>query len=71
MSTQPRISAPIGRVRIRTSGGRERRASGSGQWRAADPPMTAEVTEADEARADDGPPRFYPFPLRTPGDNCD
>jgi hypothetical protein len=33
--------------------------------------MTAEVTEADEARADDGPPRFYPFPLRTPVDGGD
>ena len=71
MSTQPRISAPIGRVRVRTSGARERRASGSGQWRAADPPMTAEVTEADEARADGGPPRFYPFALRTPVETGD
>jgi len=33
--------------------------------------MTAEVTEADESRADDRPPRFYPFPLRTPVDNGD
>jgi len=71
MSTQPRISAPIGRVRIRTSSDGKRRASGSGQWRAVDPPMTAEVTEADEASADDGPLRFYPFPLHTPVDNSD
>jgi hypothetical protein len=32
--------------------------------------MEAEVTEADEARAEDECPRFYPFPLRaTDGSN--
>jgi hypothetical protein len=33
--------------------------------------MTAEVTEADEARADGGPPRFYPFALRSPVETGD
>ena len=64
MTTQPRMSAPIGRLRIRTSEGRQRRVSGSGRWQPAEAPVEAEVTEADEACAESDCPRFYPFPLR-------
>ena len=64
MTTQPRMSAPIGRVRIRSSEGRNRRGSGVGHWQPADPPLEAEVTEADDARDERGHPPFYPFPLR-------
>ena len=71
MTTQPRMSAPIGRLRIRTSEGRKRRASGTGGWKPADPPMDAEVTEADEAGEDDARPGFYPFPLRAADDSDD
>ena len=70
MTTQPRMSAPIGRLRIRTSEGRKRRASGAGAWKAADPPLDAEAAEADEAGEDDDRPRFYPFALR-PTDGSD
>jgi len=60
------MSAPIGRLRIRTSEGRKRRASGTGAWKPADPPMGAEAAEADEAQDDDARPQFYPFALRPP-----
>jgi len=33
--------------------------------------MDAEAAEADEAREDDGRPRFYPFALRPAGDSDD
>jgi len=71
MTTQPRMSAPIGRLRIKTSEGRKRRASGSGGWKPADRPMDAEVTEADEEGENDRRPRFYPFPLRSADDSDD
>lgn len=58
------MSAPIGRLQIGTSEARKRRGSGAGRWQPIDPPMDAEVTEADEARDESGCPRFYPFPLR-------
>jgi hypothetical protein len=64
MATQPRMGAPIGRVRVRTSEDRARRGSGTGRWKTADPPVELELSEADEARDDDSRPRFYPFPLR-------
>ncbi len=64
MTTQPRMSAPIGRLRIRTSEDRKRRASGVGRWKPAEAPLEAEVIEAEEARAEGECPRFYPFPLR-------
>lgn len=71
MNTQPRMSAPIGRLKVRTSEGRNRRASATGRWKSADPPMDVECSEAGEARDDEGPPRFYPFSLRhsDPGDD--
>ena len=62
MATLPKISAPIGRVRIKTTG----RNSGSGdRWRSAEPPLEAEVEELDRS---DLRPRFYPFPLPSAGD---
>ncbi len=64
MTTQPRMSAPIGRLQIRTSEARSRRSSGSGQWQAAEATVEVEVNDAEEARAEDGCPRFYPFAPR-------
>ncbi len=64
MTTQPRMSAPIGRLQIRPSEGRKRCGSGAGRWQPATPPTDAAATEADEARDESGCPRFYPFPLR-------
>jgi hypothetical protein len=62
MATQPRMSAPIGRVRIKTTGGN----SGSGdRWRSAEPPVEAEVEDRDRSERR---PRFYPFPLPSAGD---
>jgi hypothetical protein len=65
MKTQPRMSAPIGRMRIGTSQASVRRDSGASRWRPAAPPTEADVTEADETAPEGGPPRFYPFPLRS------
>jgi len=71
MTTQPRMSAPIGRLRIRTSEARKRRASGAGRWQSVEAPTEAEVTEADETPAEGECPRFYPFPLRATDDRND
>ncbi|MGB8330523.1 MAG: hypothetical protein WCE62_10380 [Polyangiales bacterium] len=71
MSTQPRMSAPIGRLRIRTSEGRARGGSNTGRWKSADSPTDSEVSEVAEARRDDARPRFYPFPLRQRGQHDD
>ena len=68
MSTQPRMSAPIGRLRINTSEGRESRPSGTGRWRSADPPSEGEVAEAEEPLTESSHPSFYPFPLRDRND---
>ncbi len=71
MTTQPRMSAPIGRLRIRASEGRKRRASGAGRWKPVEASVQAEVTEADEACAEGECPRFYPFPLRVTDESND
>ena len=64
MATQPKMSAPIGRVRIKTSG----KKPGSGdRWRSADPSIE-ETTEGEEVDGGVRQPRFYPFPLRSTGD---
>ena len=42
MATQPRMSAPIGRVRIKSTG---RRPGSGDRWRAAEPAVEAEATE--------------------------
>lgn len=65
MSTQPRISAPIARVRITTAERRRRRASGVGGGRPTGLPLAGEVTEEDEAGEEIQRPRFYPFALRS------
>jgi len=69
MSTQPRMSAPIGRLKIRTSEPRKRRATGVGAWQAAGPPREAEMSEAEDALAESTHPPFYPFPLRVQNDD--
>jgi hypothetical protein len=71
MTTQPRMSAPIGRLRIRTSEGRKRRASGSGAWQPVESPVEAEAREAEEASGEGDQPRFYPFPLRATDERGD
>ncbi len=71
MTTQPRMSAPIGRLRIRSSEGRKGRVAGAVRWKPAEAPVEAEVAEADEARAEGECPRFYPFPLRVTGESND
>ena len=65
MATQPRMSAPIGRVRIKTRG----KKTASGQcWHAADPPLEDEV-EGENVAAGPRPPRYYPFAPRSSGDD--
>lgn len=63
MSTQPRMSAPIGRVRIRNSE-QKSRASGVGGWRPTDPPVEADPRGHEEPVSESNHPPFYPFPLR-------
>ena len=63
MATRPRMSAPIGRVRIKTSE-RKRRATGMGRWRPTDPPVDMDAQGHEELEADSTHPPFYPFPLR-------
>ena len=67
MSRKPRMSAPIGRVRITTSE-RKRRATGAGRWRPTDPPVEAETRRAEEPVSESTHPPFYPFPLRDSGE---
>ena len=71
MTTQPRMSAPIGRLRIRTSEARKRRISAAGGWQPGEPPIETEVTEVDEDPDEGGCPRFYPFGLLTTDDSND
>lgn len=68
MSTQPRMSAPIGRLRIKTAEGRKRKGSGLGRWRPADPPAEPEVREAEASEPESTHPPFYPFAPRLSGD---
>jgi hypothetical protein len=65
------MSAPIGRLRIRTSEARKRRASGSGCWQPSEAPVEAEMSDAEEAQGEGDRPRFYPFPLRVTDDGGD
>ena len=64
MSTLPRMSAPIGRLQIRTSAARKRRDSAVGRVKAAEPSLDAEVTDADEAGEGEPRRRYYPFAPR-------
>ncbi|MDH3202695.1 MAG: hypothetical protein OEM15_17530 [Myxococcales bacterium] len=59
MATLPKMSAPIGRVRIKTG---KKSASGD-RWRSADPAVDSEATDLEEMHGDERRPRFYPFPL--------
>lgn len=68
MSTRPRMSAPIGRVQVKTSEGRTRRGSGVGRWSAAEPPREVETAEAEDAETKGAHPRFYPFAPRSSDD---
>jgi len=67
MSTQPRMSAPIARVRIKASE-RKRRPSGAGRWRPTDPPVEADTRGHEELVPESTHPPFYPFPLRDDGE---
>lgn len=68
MSTKPRMSAPIGRIRVNTSE-RKRSATGAGRWRPTDPPVEAEALREEESVSESNHPPFYPFPLRDFGDD--
>ena len=57
------MSAPIGRVRIKTAE-RKRRATGTGRWRPNDPPVEADAQPLEELESESTHPPFYPFPLR-------
>ena len=64
MTTQPRMSSPIGRLRIKTAEGGRRPGSGVGRWRPAESPAEGEMQEPEAGAAKSGHPSFYPFPLR-------
>ena len=69
MTTQPRMSSPIGRLRIKTAGERRRRASGSGRWQPAKAPGEADIQGAEAGETESRHPSFYPFPLRATDDD--
>jgi hypothetical protein len=69
MTTQPRMSAPIARVQIKTTEPHKRRRSGAGRWHPTDPPHEAEMSEAEDALVESTHPPFYPFPLRLRNDD--
>ena len=60
MTTQPRMSAPIGRLNIRSSA-RKRAASSVGRVQAAEPPCNAEADETGASEREEALPRYYPF----------
>lgn len=70
MSTRPRISAPIGRLKIRASA-RKRAASSIGRVQAAEPLCDAELVEESAPRQDETLPRYYPFAPRIVDDSED
>jgi len=67
MSTQPRMSAPIGRLNIRTSP-RKRAASSVGRVQAAEPSCDLEADENGVFEREDALPRYYPFAPRRSDD---
>jgi hypothetical protein len=71
MSTQPRMSAPIGRLKIRTSEARKRSVSGSGRWTSVGPPVDAESNDTDERAEEEGGRLYYPFAPRQNEDGRD
>ncbi len=70
MTTQPRMSAPIGRLNIRTSA-RKRAASSVGRVRASEPPCDAEPDETGASELEEALPRYYPFAPRLTDDGDD
>jgi hypothetical protein len=63
------MSAPIARVRIKTSE-RKRHAAGAGRWRPTDPPVVElDTPSRDELEPESTHPPFYPFPLRDDGED--
>ncbi|MBW2507278.1 MAG: hypothetical protein JRE81_01475 [Deltaproteobacteria bacterium] len=69
MSTQPRMSAPIGRLQIKPSKPRHRRASRAARWSPAEPPGEAQNGGAETEAVEGTRPSFYPFPLRGTDDD--
>lgn len=67
MATQPRMSAPIARVRIKT---RNKKVASGQCWRAADPPLEEQL-DAEDVDSGPEPPRFYPFAPRARRDRKD
>jgi hypothetical protein len=61
MRTQPRMSAPIGRLEIRTSKARKRRTSGTGRWSPAEPAVEGESNPSGETPTEESKRRYYPF----------
>jgi len=70
MSTQPRISAPIGRLKIRTPA-RKRLASSIGRVQAAETPSDAEADETSVPEEESALPHYYPFAPRLGDDGDD
>jgi len=63
------MSAPIGRLQIKTSKARHRRASGSARWSPAEPPCEAQSGTPEMEAGEGTRPSFYPFPLQTTDDD--
>ena len=59
MATLPKMSAPIGRVRIKTG---QKPESGH-RWRSADPAVETEAPDLEDRNAGERHPRMYPFAL--------
>jgi hypothetical protein len=69
MSTQPRISAPIGRLKIRASA-RKRVASAVARLQASEPSCESEAAESIAPERENAVRRYYPFAPRLV-DDCD
>ncbi|MGB5265555.1 MAG: hypothetical protein WBN30_03130 [Polyangiales bacterium] len=70
MSTQPRMSAPIGRLKIRPSA-RKRVASSIGRVQAAETPCDAQADETSVPEEQSALPHYYPFAPRLCDDGED
>ena len=70
MSTQPRISAPIGRLKIRASP-RKKAESSVGRIQAAEPACDLEADDHGMSEQENTPPRYYPFAPRLTDDRDD
>ena len=63
MSTQPRMSAPIGRLDIRTSA-RKRVSSSIALAQASEPPCDSKADGTGAAEEESALPHYYPFAPR-------